>query len=450
MWSAGFAGDSQPDQLNGPHWVNFEYYTGTTRIPLGLEVDKDGNIYSLMTADSKASVSKFDRTGNVLWIKNFTNPSGGLTPTGLGISYSGDVYVVARAILPSGSGSNSCATIFKIDNTNGSIVWQKYLSGSGSSSYSAFKSIFVDKTGTIYAAGSIKSLSSTRQDAFITKWDASGNLLWKSAINVSSNFEILDIKVSKFGNIYCATTDAVNGFYALAVIKLNSSGSILWHKRLERNPLKLSVSNSIAVDNEENVYIGGYSWFLNNVDSGCLVKLDSSGALIWKRQIGTDSQSEIVFQNNVTLDLQDRPYIATSGGNASNFLILSKLGYDGSLTWANYFYVGYTVAGADNLQPGCAKVDQFNNLYTSGGRPGSPSALYVSKIPLDGTKTGTYPNTFGPPLKYSTSTITATDFTDISISNYTSNSFYEPTTHSVLEPSYSVATFTPNIEKDVL
>lgn len=98
------------------------------------------------------------------------------------------------------------------------------------------------------------------------------------------------------------------------VAKYDSAGNLLWKRQLPYSTL--SYTTGITKDPNNNVYISRYTPVFTPVPYGFIytglydawvVKYDSNGKLIWKRQFGTDS---IDYVSSIATDTYRNVYLA--------------------------------------------------------------------------------------------------------------------------------------------
>ena len=216
----------------------------------------------------------------------------------------------------------------------------------GGMDHDAGTSLDIDAQGNVYLTGffgftvdfdpgpGTNNLTSTGgSDIFITKMDASGNLSWAKQIGGINPDVGNSLTLDMVGNIYVTGyfmgivdfdpgADTLNltsaGANDIFIIKLDTSGNLVWAKQI--GGPGIDVGNSLTVDATGSVYITGYFEDSADFDPGAgvynlysvgsydifITKLDSSGDLIWAKQIGSASNDE---GNSVTLDTEDNVYV---------------------------------------------------------------------------------------------------------------------------------------------
>ncbi|WP_295201173.1 T9SS C-terminal target domain-containing protein [uncultured Chryseobacterium sp.] len=195
-----------------------------------------GRIYS-STNGTNVFVLKLGVTGNVEWQKEYggseidygysiiQTTDGGYAVAGFTKSNNGDV---------SGNHGGLDMWIIKITAT-GTKQWAKAFGGSG---YDAANSIIQTSDGGYAVAGYTGSNDGNvsgnhgQNDMWVVKLSAAGNLEWQKPLgNVYSDQANSIIQVTDGGYVVVgASSNISNGNSDLFIVKLNSTGDILWQK----------------------------------------------------------------------------------------------------------------------------------------------------------------------------------------------------------------------------
>lgn len=248
-------------------------------------------------------------------------------------------------------------------------------------------------------------------DAFITKLDSSGRLLWTKQIggkdtlvdNVQNEHNgdfALDLAVDPSGNVYLtgkfADTADVNpgadtsnlisaGSGDIFLLKLDSAGNFVWAKKMG-GPLD-DGGASIAVDGSGHIYTTGHFTEYADFDPGAgiyylqsrggpdvfVCKLDTAGNFIWAIRTGGRSydrsysiavdsagNSFITGAFNGTTDFGLVAYGSMAGVSPTSDAFVFKLNSAGSLVWARGF------GGAADEFGSSLAVDQAGNAFVTG------------------------------------------------------------------------------------
>jgi hypothetical protein len=291
-------------------------------------------------------------------------------------------------------------------------MWVKQFEGSSAADVYG---ISLDETGNIYTMGwldgtvdfdpgtGIFNLTSPGYDTdvFITKSDASGNLIWAKQFESTSVVIGYAMTTDGAGNVYTtgwfagtADFDPGAGVYNLIgnqgrnvfISKLDPSGNFVWAKQFSGSQNERGYG--ITVDQTGNVYTTGmfegtvdfdpdpgtHSLTSFGYDDIFVSKLDASGSFVWAGQFGGQSAAE--EGRGIAVDLSGNVYTTGWFSSTADFdpgpgnfsltsigyedVFVSKLDPSGNFIWAKN-------AGGENNDRGYAiVVDNAGNAYTSG------------------------------------------------------------------------------------
>ncbi len=345
----------------------------------------EGSLDGPTAGYSDVFLAKYDASGALLWTRqlgtsNFDNSYS------VAIDNSGNAYI-SGGTLGDLDGPNAGfydAFLAKYDDS-GALLWTRQL-GTNSTDYS--ESVAIDSSGNAYISGytygSLGGTNAGSADAFLAKYDASGALLWTRQLGTSTYDDCWSVAIDGSGNAYISgytygSLDGTNaGSYDAFLTKYDSSGSLLWTKQL--GTYYDDRSYAVAIDGSGNAYISGLTGGdLGGTNAGSndafLAKYDDSGALLWTRQLGTSSSDS---SRSVAIDGSGNAYISgcTGGGFGSPYadVFLAKYDDSGELLWTRQF----GTSGDDGSRS--VAIDGSGNAYISGYTYGS----------LDGTNAGDY------------------------------------------------------------
>lgn len=253
--------------------------------------------------------------------------------------------------------------------------------------------------------------TSENANAYVSKYDPSGNLLW--ARDIQGNDPDLSAFITASitdasGNIYLtgyyegtvdlnpdSTTEELhtsNGASDIFIVKLDVNGSFLWGGSI--GGTQGDRANAIAIDNQNNFYITGYfeetidfditedvfNLTGSNFGSVFVLKLDENANLSWGKSFlgGSDQGTSIVVddQYNVYVtghilgstdfDPSEETFILSSSGNARAVFVL-KLNDNGDFENAG---VTHSQDAGDYPTANSIKLDSENNIYIAGAFAG--------------------------------------------------------------------------------
>ncbi len=337
-----------------------------------------GEVGGTYAGDWDAFVTKVDASGNELWSKNVgtatTDQSYSVATDAAGNAYiSGFTY----GDLGGSNAGDWDAFLTKVD-ASGNTLWSRQIGVWGNDQS---HSVTTDASGNVYISGhtydDLAGPSAGAYDAFLTKFDTSGNELWRRQIGTGSGDYSRSVAVDAVGNAYITgyTHGDLGGTNAghldAFLTMVDSSGNELWSRQIgtEYSDQRYSV----AVDTAGNVYISGYTaGDLAEPSAGYedafLTKFDASGNELWRRQIGTASGD---YSYCVVVDAVGNAYITgytwgdidgQNAGGADAFLIkFDPLGYE---LWRQQ--IGTT----SNDSCWSVAMDGSGNVYMSGWTAG--------------------------------------------------------------------------------
>jgi hypothetical protein len=257
-------------------------------------------------------------------------------------------------------------------------AWANTISGSTGSSEERGVSIATDLNGNVFVIGHFGSptilLGSTTltntatngRDIFIAKYNSSGAFIWAKSFGGAYDDNPTSITTDNLGNILFTgdfwsptiafgTTTLTNSpsYNDVFVVKLNTSGTVLWAKKAGGN--SQDDCNSVKTDSSRNVIItGSYgsptftfgTSSLTNVGSSdvYIAKYNENGSLLWTKRIAgtsyesanditTDSNDNIIVTGNFSsTSFSDGTNSLTNTGTGAMFLI--KYSPTGSYLWS--------------------------------------------------------------------------------------------------------------------
>ncbi len=282
-----------------------------------------------------------------------------------------------------------------------SLEWSRQL---GSKTADFGYGVSADGLGSVYISGftrgNMDGANAGGRDAFLSKYDDSGNFQWTRQLGTDRADESIGVSADGLGSVYISglTDGSLEGLNAgdrdAFLSKYDDSGTLQWTRQFgtDRDDLGFIVS----ADGLGSVYMTGYTeGSLGGPNAGdrdaFLTKHDDSGMHQWTRQIGTVSYD---VGNGVSADGLGGVYItgSTAGGleGATNTgdrdVFLSKYNDSGTLRWTRQF-------GTELADEGFGvSADGLGSIYITGwteGDLGGPNAgdsdAFLSKYDDSGT-----------------------------------------------------------------
>lgn len=245
--------------------------------------------------------------------------------------------------------------------------------------------------------------------------DPSPSRVWSTYFGSSTEDEAARVAVDKEGNpIICGYTSGLTnvassghqnflaGSYDAFVAKFNDSGKRIWATYYGGNASGgiQDVGKAVAVDNDNNIYLGGTTTSTDNIgfrgfrdtlysknySDAFLVKFTKNGTRIWGTYYGGSREDwgagvcadklgniylsgETRSNDNISLGGHQNAFASTSSGIGDGFLV--KFDSSGNRIWATYF------GGPNHESIYCVTTDTSNNVLI-GGLTQSTSGLYLN------------------------------------------------------------------------
>lgn len=287
------------------------------------------------------------------------------------------------------------SSLFELKSQQGpALMWANQFGGSMGEQVT---SVVTDASGNVYTTGGFSGIvdfdpgvgvytlaaissntNAANYDIFLSKLDASGNFVWAKSFGNSSNGTDFgqNVALDSLGNVcftgyFNGTVDFdpgpgvfnLSGISDACIVKMTSSGNLIWAACFGNNNIFDVTGQGIAVDAAGNVYTAGSFQDTTDFDPGPGVytltsasdqspdiyvsKLDPSGNFIWAKRIGgtnydysqylsIDGFGNVYttgfFNGTCDFDPGSATYNLTSSGNRDIFI--SKLDPSGNFVWA--------------------------------------------------------------------------------------------------------------------
>lgn len=281
----------------------------------------------------------------------------------------GDVYLAGftQGSLGAANRGESDAWLVKI-GIDGQLLWRRQV---GTAAVDNALGVATDPAGDIYIAGTTQgSLAGANRgdfDAWVAKYDAAGNELWRRQFGTVESDFATGVAADTLGDVYLTgnTSGALGGanpggFEEAWVAKYDPAGHPLWKRQLGSQ--NFTQASGVAVDDRGDAYItgrtiGALAGPSHGDEDAWIAKYDAAGSLRWKRQLGTATED---VSNAVATDPGGNVYITgmTWGAlvrpnpNGVADAWLAKFDKDGGLQWKRQF--------------GTAEWDQAYGVATDG------------------------------------------------------------------------------------
>lgn len=321
--------------------------------------------YSFALIDSAGTM--VDSVDSNCWIartatSNIHNPV--VDVKGVSVDSSGNVYMVGQTHLATNPATGGYGGIIKynISGTSQFIKGLTCASPAGSGLY--FITSVIDSSGNIFVGGYDNAATPY---GFVAKYDSTGTFVWYTKVTTAYNTRVLNgMQLDSSGNIYTLTSEYL--------VKLNADGTIGWVYNLVGVLAASyfftsigSTGEALNIDSDGNIYITGCV-LVSAVYKCVLIKLNSAGTAVWKKQIDTSGFAGV----SVKFDSSKNPHIIASAGSGLAHCII-KFDTNGSIVWQS----SITTISINSMA-----VDNNGDVYIL-GRSGTAAAdadLLIAKF----------------------------------------------------------------------
>lgn len=293
---------------------------------------------------------------------------------GVSANAAGEVYLAGYTTgdLGGANAGNHDAFVSKYDD-RGALLWSRQFGGI---SIDQAHGVTHDGLGNVYVTGetatSLGGQSAGDHDAFLAKFDALGNLGWIRQFGTPVNDNGVQVATDREGNVYVAGETGGdlardnNRSLDLFVTKYDADGQLQWTEQCGGDGD--DITPRLAVDSQGNAYVSGRSFAPQGGLFTFLTKLNSAGQVEQPPEISYEQ----AFLTDITVDSNDNLYVTGTdefpGEGRQYQSFVSKYDAMGGLQWVSPFSGSITpISGSGN--PSSISVDGLGNSYVIDVQP---------------------------------------------------------------------------------
>jgi hypothetical protein len=221
----------------------------------------------------------------------------------------GDTIVAGFTDSGSGSFTGRSSFLVKLQFEEPTIIvigWQVAFKPLNAES-SLANALTVDCNNNIIVVGSFNDPGQL-WDAYVAKFNPNGAIVWLRTLGDSKYEDARAVAVDNFGNIYVA--GRTNSFKApndhdVFVAKFDPYGNLLWFKTINFGPGD-DIANSIAVIQNDHVYITGVTYSTSTDGDTFFAKLSATGEVLYvmvSNMSGEDIGFKVALNIHSTKDI---------------------------------------------------------------------------------------------------------------------------------------------------
>jgi len=372
---------SVSNQLANVLWERTYGGAGDDKLYFTLPVENGyllvGSSSSFTQGKMAAWVLRIDQNGNVLWNTTFVEGIG--TEFRYAIDLADGFLLVGNAFLSSGAVNGLIAKM----NTQGSIVWNVTVGGE---KVDRLFSAVTTNDGFLTVGFTNSFADKNGSDVWVVKVNSIGSVVWSKPYGWSSEDAGEAITSTPDGCYMIAgyTNSIGDGNRNFLLLKIDSSGNMLWHRNYGGS--KSDMADAIASVPGGYIVAGNTFSFGANNSKAWVLKVDLNGNLMWDEMIGG---SVYDMPTSVIVSAYGGYVIGgwtTSFGAGERDFWIFKLDGNGNLQWSRSIRRnGYTEAYS------AIELGQNEFLmagWSSAVGKGSLYDYYVIKITVDLSQTG--------------------------------------------------------------
>ncbi|UQB69337.1 T9SS type A sorting domain-containing protein [Epilithonimonas zeae] len=230
-----------------------------------------------------------------------------------------------------------------------------------------------DGEGNTYITGGSSNENQVSGDFFTIKVGRDGQTLWEKR-EQAAQYAVeygMHIAFDNSGKIIVSGVKWNGNDMDIRVLKYDTDGSKLWDTTFDNNAEGLEIPNSITTDSSGNIYITGIAWSGNSVNYLTL-KYNSNGVEQWHRSenpAGGETWNEATA---LAVDNNDNVLVTGYSPNTDGWLNYHTIKYnsEGAKLWEQTYNYESTdpenIADVTNSVPQAITTDNDGNIYVTG------------------------------------------------------------------------------------
>ena len=376
-------------------WVaRYDGSSGNNDFVQAVAVDRSGNVFETGYAKESASGSydyvtlKYDPNGKLLWRAVYDSGAGRSDQAAaLVLDDSGNVYVTGSSQLNEDFGASGWDFLTLKYDSSGTQVWASRFNGTGNDDDIA-SAIALDRKGNILVTG--KSMNAAGKFQYATvKYDKAGNELWVQnyAGPAATEDDPNSLAVDNNGNIYVTGQSKGDGSdFDYATIKYSPEGAQLWTARYNGPSNSVDQASKVVVDSAHNVYVTGASKGSGTNYDYATLKYSPAGVQLWVARYNGAS-SGVDKATDLAVDANGNVFVTGSSEVSSGKSDYATIKYspEGVQLWAQR----YDGPNAGDDDANALALDANGDVYVTGQSKGSGTGYDFATVKYlggDGTQ----------------------------------------------------------------
>lgn len=245
--------------------------------------------------------------------------------------------------------------IVKVSSTNQTILWSKKLNVS----YAFGINVIGADAGNNIISKTFDN-GAPHGSTIVRKISSAGNFVWKERLSANTNLYLGPSLISKDNSVYLGGGDCA---FQNGIIKLNSSGNLVWAKAFEDFNLRGGIA-AIKEKKNGNLLVVARNLDANSVSVISIFEIDTAGVLLWNKFYQLSGNWNGTF-GSVCTNLTSKNEIIFSINpmeiSAPFSPIIFKTDSNGTLNWSKR----YSVAGGKPTRMTAFEIDPYDNIIST-------------------------------------------------------------------------------------
>ena len=236
-----------------------------------------------------AALVKTDPNGNIIWEKFYGGPD---LDQVAGMCYTQDNHVVLAGSTSDSSATVRDAFLMKVD-TSGNLIWHRNIGQTGR--IEAFESVIQTQDGGFAASGFATAAQGTGNDFFLVKCNAAGLPQWEKTYGDKRNdYSLALVEEQNEGFVLTGDKQKIDNTYNVYIVRTDTAGQVVWDLDVA-NSYNGGCKNLIRTQSGDYLIVGESSSPSSSVFDQFIVRVSSSGQLLWNKWLGIDGVGEAAF-----------------------------------------------------------------------------------------------------------------------------------------------------------
>jgi hypothetical protein len=238
---------------------------------------------TMVSSHVAAWIFKVDDSGSLLWQEAFTG-DGAASARSIDAASDGGYVAVAATISTILTFPETRTLVMRFDESGG-VIWQQVYNGSGITA--APDSIAHTNDGGFVVVG-----QTFPADPWMLRLDSTGRVVWERLWEAVVGSKLTSVQeTSDMG--FVATGYLWSLSLNMVVLKLDQAGNLTWMKTYGVGSLWTSAASVQQTSNGDYVVVGSALSLRPLLASAVVIRLDSSGNILWQKNFDTSSQFSI-------------------------------------------------------------------------------------------------------------------------------------------------------------